>query len=447
MPVGNRWRVCPSVVLMWTQMAARRERIGTMLLRRGFIGQEDLERALDAQGLVGGRIGTALVELGCVTVDELAHCLAEQLQVPAADFIDLYGAPRNVLDRVPAAVCARYRVFPLTVHDDKVLTLAMLDPADLSAIDELTFLLNLRIRAVVVPEVRLVRALEQRYGVPRDRRFQRIPDEAALAMARRRAKRRPEAGPAADGDQLPADAQPPADDDDPESELVYLDAVTQPPPPAGDDFEVTEGTPVEAGDDVDVDADELDFEVIVELPETAGAPTGPQLETGDLQQVIAGLEQARDRESVLNLLVCPVVPGASVRVVFLVKGGEEVAVGLRAGGTEASIEEVRGLVVPLGSSSLLRRAYTTLQPAQGAASVDSTQQIISRYLRAPEPAEAWVAPVAVRSRVVNLLCLQTSAADGFGPEVPATLRVLCDAAAAAYLRLIVDAKKGRPPVS
>jgi hypothetical protein len=422
---------------MWTEMAARRERIGTMLLRRGLIGPEDLERALDAQGLVGGRIGTALVELGYVTVDELAHCLAEQLQVPAADFIDLYGAPRDVLDRVPRDVCARYRVFPLAVHDGKVLKLAMLDPDDLNTIDELTFLLNMRIRALVVPEVRLVRALEQRYGVPRDRRFQRIPDEAALALARRRSKRQDEAPPVTTD-------EPPPEEEGPESELVYLDAVTRPAPRGDDDFEVTEGTPTEAADAAA--ADDLDFEVIVELPQDGGAPTEPQVEIGDLQQVIAGLEQARDRESVLDLLACPVIPGAAVRILFLVKASEEMAVALRAGGTGASTEEVRGLVVPLGSPSLLREAYTTLQPAQGAASADATQQMISRYLRAPEPVEAWVAPVTVRSRVVNLLCLQTGA-DGFGPEVPATLRVLCDAAAAAYLRLIVDAKKGKPPTS
>jgi len=160
-----------------------KERLGAILVRAGLIKPEERDQGLEAQILSGGRLGTNLVDMNLLTVDQVGQYLSTQHRLPLASFDDLYRAPDDVVKRVPKTHCARYKVFPLRI-EDKLLHLAMLDPDDLVAIDELNFLLALQIQPYVVPQLRLLQVLEKRHGFMRERRFLRIPDETESAPRR-----------------------------------------------------------------------------------------------------------------------------------------------------------------------------------------------------------------------------------------------------------------------
>jgi hypothetical protein len=219
-----------------------------------------------------------------------------------------------------------------------------------------------------------------------------------------------------------------------DAELVYLDSFTERPTdaPWGEDdvdFEVTVEEPL----DLD-DLDELDdlFEVTVVEPEEGDTLPRPAGTRTPLPRALALLGRVNDPDDVLDLLTFSIIPGASCIVVLLVR--DRIAHGLRASGTRLDQEEVRALVAP--SEGLLHRALEERVVVRGSASEDHTQQLISRYLRAPEPTEACVAPVVLGKRVVNLVCVQTALPEGIRDEAVEAVEHLRAAAAAAFLRAI-----------
>lgn len=140
-------------------------RIGELLIQHGRITREQLEQALQAQKQNGGRLGTNLVELGLISDAELAAFLSHQLQVPPAKRKDFEQIPAAVLALVDADFAGRHGLVPL--RGDSKITVAISDPRDISAIDELGFKLGRKVEAVIAPEIWIQAALERYYHVPR----------------------------------------------------------------------------------------------------------------------------------------------------------------------------------------------------------------------------------------------------------------------------------------
>ena len=500
-----------------------KERLGAILIREGLITPDERDQALEAQILSGGRLGTNLVDMKRLTVDQVGQVLSLQHNLPVASYDDLYNTPREVVRQVPKAHCARYKVFPLDVRD-KVLHLAMLDPDDLVAQDELTFLLDLRIQPYVVPQLRLLQVLEKRHGFMRERRFLRIPDEGEgtpppVRMVPRSARissvvptvkvprrafppvrtllntpvppvvdgeapdtphthraARPVLGGAAgrSGTELPppenttveerpAGAEPEAEPrttvaeqsspaaprESSEPELVYLDAVTSkavgaPAPEdvsvdGSDDFEVVVELPDEEQTQID-DTGEADTQVVTrperapDDDESATVVLLEPLSLGGIKEAAEALAGAEDRDAIIDLLVHPFRYQPVLGVLLLVRG--EMAVGLSASQTPLSAEEVRGLVLPLATPSLLREAFTRREAVVGKVKEDPLQLVIARYLRWEEPEEVCVAPVRHGERVINLLCIQSSPGTRFPAGFTAEVTALCERAAESYVQLI-----------
>ncbi|MBU5611701.1 GspE/PulE/PilB domain-containing protein [Geomonas azotofigens] len=174
-------------------MAAR---LGEMLLRIGALDASQLEQVLNAQAIYGGRLGTNLVEMGLVEEDQLARVLSEQLGVPCMDNDLLVAIPHSLLELLPLELVARYRVLPVSL-DGKRLVVAMADPSDFKALDEIGFITGLVILPRVCSELRLSIALERFYGIKRPMRF--IPVQGGVRSRF-----------------APADLQPAVLEDDPE---------------------------------------------------------------------------------------------------------------------------------------------------------------------------------------------------------------------------------------
>lgn len=149
-------------------------RIGDLLVQKGLVTKLQLKKALQAQRLYGGKLGTNFVELGFISDTDLANVLSQQLNLPPATVNDFEGIPRPVLDLVDKSFAAEHKLIPLKV--DQKIKVAICDPTDLKAIDELGFKLGKGINVVIAPEIWIVAALERFYGIQRKVRYIQIDE-------------------------------------------------------------------------------------------------------------------------------------------------------------------------------------------------------------------------------------------------------------------------------
>jgi type IV pilus assembly protein PilB len=148
-------------------VVAASARIGELLIRDGIITREQLDRALTDSKSGGTRIGYSLVKLGFVSEHDLALALARQHQVPAVD-LDRARLDPKLLKLIPADVALRHLVIPLR-RVGRTLTVAMSDPSDISAIDDLKFITRFEIEPVIAGEFTLRKVVEREYDVAEER--------------------------------------------------------------------------------------------------------------------------------------------------------------------------------------------------------------------------------------------------------------------------------------
>ncbi|MBU5611702.1 GspE/PulE/PilB domain-containing protein [Geomonas azotofigens] len=145
-------------------------KLGEMLLKVGALTKAQLDQVLRAQAVYGGRLGTNLVEMGLVPEEELAHVLSEQMGAPCVEPAELSTIPDQVLRLVPLELVRRYRVVPIS-SEGKRLSLAMANPHDFQALEEIGFVTGMVIKPRICPEIRLNLALERYYRITRPTRF------------------------------------------------------------------------------------------------------------------------------------------------------------------------------------------------------------------------------------------------------------------------------------
>jgi hypothetical protein len=145
-------------------------KLGQLLVARGWITVQQLTRALKNQSVVGGRLGTCLLEMDALSEDLLLKGLSEHLGVPAANLDDLRHVPDEVLQLLPEKLARRCRVVPFQALGGR-LDVAMVDPRNLAYQDELAFASGKRVKVHVAHEIRVFEALERYYGEEIPSRF------------------------------------------------------------------------------------------------------------------------------------------------------------------------------------------------------------------------------------------------------------------------------------
>jgi len=146
------------------------KRLGEVLIDKGKITEAQLQKALKAQLIFGGHLGTSLIELGYIDEATLGQALAEAFNVRYATYDILMSAPYAVIRAIPAKLVEKFKVVPIRL-DGKVLQLAMLDPKNLMALDEISFVTGYKIVPWVAPEIRIFQVLEKYYNIPRSQRY------------------------------------------------------------------------------------------------------------------------------------------------------------------------------------------------------------------------------------------------------------------------------------
>ena len=136
-------------------------RLGDVLVAQGLITQDGLARAIAAQKGTSERLGSVLLRLNLVAEEQLLGSLSRQYGVPSITVSQLEIDP-EALNLVPAQIAKKHAVLPIK-RVGNMLTLAMADPTDVFALDNVAFMTNLQILPLVASEVAIREGIERHY--------------------------------------------------------------------------------------------------------------------------------------------------------------------------------------------------------------------------------------------------------------------------------------------
>lgn len=145
-------------------MATRtsKRRLGDVLLEQQLITDEQLKECVQEQRQENTNLAAILLEKGYLNEEDLVVTLSEQLGIPHIR-VAHYNIPQDVLDQVPESLARQYLMLPVSVTGD-VLTLAMSDPLNIMALDDLRMLTSYDIEPVVAVQSELLATIEKHYG-------------------------------------------------------------------------------------------------------------------------------------------------------------------------------------------------------------------------------------------------------------------------------------------
>src|SRR5215468_9041387 len=136
-------------------------RIGELLLKEKRITPEQLQQALNHQKTNGGKLGHNLVSMGLVKDEEITALLSRQYGVPSINLAQFEIDP-SVIKLIPADTAQKYQIVPLS-RAGATLTIAMTDPTNVFAMDDIKFMTGYNVEPVVASEVAVVDAIQKYY--------------------------------------------------------------------------------------------------------------------------------------------------------------------------------------------------------------------------------------------------------------------------------------------
>jgi type IV pilus assembly protein PilB len=137
-------------------------RLGEILVKDSLISADQLKQALEYQKKNGGRLGTCLVKLGLVSDDDITAVLSRQYGVPSIN-LKFYEVDPAVIKLVPQETAVRYQIVPLS-RVGSTLTIAMTDPTNVFAMDDIKFMTGFNVEPVVASETAISEAIHKFYG-------------------------------------------------------------------------------------------------------------------------------------------------------------------------------------------------------------------------------------------------------------------------------------------
>jgi len=156
-------------------------RLGEMLVKAGLITPEQLQEALAVQQKNGEKVGYNLIRLGHVREDDITQLLSEQYGVPSIN-LRHFEIDGTVISLVPSEVAQKYMVLPVN-RTGATLTIAMADPTNVFAMDDIKFMTGYNVEPVVASEIAIREAIEKYYGSQHALELKKVMDEMAEAEA------------------------------------------------------------------------------------------------------------------------------------------------------------------------------------------------------------------------------------------------------------------------
>jgi hypothetical protein len=329
-------------------------KLGEMLIEAGKLTPAQLEETLKSQVIFGGRLGTNLIEMGYLDEDDLVRFLSKKLGFPYATPEQLMAVSPEVIKLIPKEIAEKYKVIPLS-RDKKRLTLAMLDPADLSVIDEISFVTGYYLMPVIAPELRLVLALEKYYDIKRDVRYIQIAGKSRGRLSDSKpyeTESRARAVPVADLSDFSQQ------EETPELEEIEIEMLSEPvrKESAGmGPFEI-ESTGIEPA--MTRPAGVLPVKPApprIEPVSVASAGTEPAVAEPvrrTFESVAAELAEAKDREEIADTIVAFLGQEFERVALFMIRG--TAASGWRAMRDNKTLPDIGNIQIPLDGPSVLK---------------------------------------------------------------------------------------------
>jgi type IV pilus assembly protein PilB len=137
-------------------------RLGEILIKENLITADQLKQAVEYQKKNNGRLGTCLMKLGFVRDDEITQVLSRQYGVPSIN-LKYYEVEPAVIKLIPQETAVRYQVVPLS-RVGATLTIAMTDPTNVFAMDDIKFMTGFNVEPVVASESDINEAIQKFYG-------------------------------------------------------------------------------------------------------------------------------------------------------------------------------------------------------------------------------------------------------------------------------------------
>jgi len=137
-------------------------KLGQLLINSNLITEEQLKKAMELQKKEGSRLGANLIKLGFLSEDDLVSFLSKQYGVPAISLSD-YQIDPAITKFIPQEVALKYQILPVA-RVGATLTIAMVDPSNVFALDDVKFMTGYNVEPVVAAESSLGDAIVEHYG-------------------------------------------------------------------------------------------------------------------------------------------------------------------------------------------------------------------------------------------------------------------------------------------
>jgi type IV pilus assembly protein PilB len=148
------------------------QRLGDLLVKEKVITPEQLEQATKTQKETNVRLGAALVKLGFLTDEDVTNFLSRQYGVPAIN-LSYFEIDPAVVKLIPFETAKRYQILPLS-RVGASLTIAMVDPTNVFAMDDIKFMTGFNIEPVVASEISILEGIDKAYGATKEEDLEQV---------------------------------------------------------------------------------------------------------------------------------------------------------------------------------------------------------------------------------------------------------------------------------
>src|SRR2546428_7423669 len=148
------------------------QRLGDLLVKEKVISPEQLDQAIKAQKASNCRLGSALVKLGFLTDEDVTNFLSRQYGVPAIN-LSYFEIDQSVVKLIPFETAKRYQILPLS-RVGASLTIAMVDPTNVFAMDDIKFMTGFNSEPVVASESSIQEGIEKAYGATKEEDLEQV---------------------------------------------------------------------------------------------------------------------------------------------------------------------------------------------------------------------------------------------------------------------------------
>jgi hypothetical protein len=368
-------------------------RLGEILVHLGLLTPEQLRLVLDHLDVVGGRIGTQIVERDLLDTDQISEALGRQLRVSAALQRHFDKADPAVVAMLKPNLAVRYMAIPLVAARSGVkrIVVAMATPQDMLIVDDVSFALGARVEPMVSAELAIARNLKRFHGIDvslrRPARPEPVPSGARSASSR--------------------------------EIRVFGGEASRPLPTMPETV----------------------------LPEPPPALAPPLEAAVGLEDAVHRLSVSEHRDQIADILIDFMLPRFGCGILFLLRGVEAHAWRGYAPGIDARAIET--IEFPMSLPSMFRAARDRAATFRGPPPPEGVHlhNQIWKYLQCAPPAESLVIPVSIADRIILLVYAHASNGGRLPEGYVQELQAMCTAAGSSFVRLIREAKEGHKPTT